>query len=101
MPSEAYEKWEGEVGLQVLKIRRRAEMLGVELPIEQRVNCRALIYRDADRGDAVGYYQAIADGLQKHGIVFDDVQIVSWDGSRLMKDSARPRVEIVLEGVGE
>lgn len=60
------------------------------------VNCRALFYRDADRGDAVGYYQGLADLLQKRGVIVNDVQLVSWDGSRLLKDAERPRVEIEL-----
>ncbi len=31
------------------------------------------------------------------GIISDDEQIKSWDGSRLMKDADRPRVEITIE----
>lgn len=61
------------------------------------LNCRAVFYRDAERGDAVGYYQGLADLLQHAGIVKDDVWIRSWDGSRLLKDAARPRVELTLE----
>ena len=30
------------------------------------------------------------------GIIEDDVQIVSWDGSRLAKDAARPRIEVTV-----
>jgi hypothetical protein len=63
----------------------------------ETVNVRALIYRDANRGDAVGYYQAIADALQAAGVVQDDKLCVSWDGSRLLKDAKNPRVEITLE----
>lgn len=59
-------------------------------------NCRALIFRDADRGDAVGYYQAIADLLQKFGVVSDDKWIKAWDGTRLRKDRVNPRVEVEL-----
>lgn len=59
-------------------------------------NCRALIYRDANRGDAVGYYQAIADLLEKVGVVSNDKWIVSWDGSRMRKDAANPRVEVTI-----
>lgn len=60
------------------------------------VNCRALIYRERLVGDAVNYYQAIADALQGAGVVQNDRLIVSWDGSRLLKDAHRPRVEIEL-----
>ena len=65
-------------------------------PIARPVNCAALFYRDALRGDAVGFYQGLADVLEKAGIVENDKFIVSWDGSRLRKDAARPRVELVL-----
>jgi hypothetical protein len=58
-----------------------------------------LFYRDAERGDAVGYYQGLADLLEKRGVVANDRLIMSWDGSRLLKDSANPRVELTLEEV--
>jgi len=65
-------------------------------PIDFAVNCRALFYRDANQGDAVGYYQGLADVLEKGRVVKDDKWIVSWDGSRLAKDAASPRVEVLL-----
>jgi len=67
------------------------------LPITDEVNCRALFYRDALRGDAVGYYQALADALEEAGIVKNDRLIVSWDGSRLLKDADIPRIEVTLD----
>lgn len=63
------------------------------------MNAAAIFYRDADRGDAVGYYQGLADLLQQRGIVANDKFLVSWDGSRLLKDAADPRVELVLTPV--
>ena len=63
------------------------------------VNCTATFYRDANRGDAVGYYQGLADLLQKRGVIANDRLIVSWDGSRLAVDRDRPRVEITLTEV--
>jgi len=68
-------------------------------PVRSQVNCRAFFYRDAERGDAVGYYQGLADLLEKRTVIVNDRQIVSWDGSRLFKDAARPRVELWLEQV--
>lgn len=65
--------------------------------IGRPVNCCAFIYRDRQAGDAVNYYQAIADALQDAGIVVNDRLIVSWDGSRLLLDRKRPRVELELE----
>jgi hypothetical protein len=70
-------------------------------PIDYPVNCRALFYRDANRGDAVGLYQGLADVLEHGGVVTNDKYLVSWDGSRLLKDSARPRVEVELIAIGE
>ena len=59
-------------------------------------NCAALIYRDANRGDAVGYQQAIADLLEKAGVLSNDKWIVTWDGTRMRKDAKRPRIEVTL-----
>ena len=59
-------------------------------------NIKATFYRDANRGDAVGYYQGIADLLEKRHVIADDKWLVSWDGSRLEIDRKNPRVEIVL-----
>ena len=71
-------------------------MRGKPPMLARPLNCAAIFYRDAERGDAVGYYQALADILQKAGVVADDKFIVSWDGSRLSKSKRSPRVEIVL-----
>lgn len=65
-------------------------------PLERPMNCAATFYRDRTTGDAVGYYQGLADLLEKRGIIRNDSQIVSWDGSRLAKDAENPRTEIVL-----
>lgn len=79
----------------------------IPLPKEP-MNCRALIYRHANVGDAVGFYQGLADFLEHNygtdeepiRILHNDCYIVSWDGSRLLKDKDRPRIELVLEPVG-
>lgn len=68
----------------------------IRAPLAHPVNCRALFYRDRAVGDAVGFYQGVADLLQEAGVLVDDVWIVSWDGSRLLKDSTCPRVDVVL-----
>jgi hypothetical protein len=69
------------------------------IPLESPFNCAALFWRDADRGDAVGYYQGLADLLAEWGVIADDRQIVSWNGSELLKDAASPRVYITLEAL--
>lgn len=91
IPSEAYRRWES-----VAVPQMRIYWAGRE-PIARPVNVCAVFYRDADRGDAVGYYQALADALQKAGALVDDVWIKSWDGSRLAKDNKRPRVEVEIQ----
>jgi len=49
--------------------------------------------------DLMGLYQATADILQKAGIIKNDRDIVSFDGSRIAGiDSGNPRVEIEIEG---
>lgn len=112
LPSEAYQVWSAgalrafrEAGMAEryrATVRGKLRTLFRWLPwpaIDYPVNCRALIYRHAATGDAVGYYQAIGDWLQLAGAVADDKHIVSWDGSRLWKDPQRPRVEVELTEV--
>lgn len=77
---------------------QNAPILGCFSVIREAVNCRALFYlTPRQRGDAVGYYQGLADLLEKRRVVENDRLIVSWDGSRLLVDAAKPRVEVVLE----
>lgn len=67
-------------------------------PIRAPVSCRALFYLNArQHGDAHGYYQGLADFLQERKILHNDRLIRHWDGSRLLLDAARPRVEVFLE----
>jgi hypothetical protein len=87
VPSEAYEAWVANALPQLIDTPR--------LP-DAPYNCRALFYRDRRTGDAVGYYQGLADLLEAAGVVSDDRWIESWDGSRLLWDRERPRVEIEL-----
>lgn len=99
VPSEAHEAWATAA---VFQLQVQARRLPSDLPVvllpyfTAPVNLCARIYRDADRGDAVGYYQAIADVLEDAGIVANDRLIASWDGTRLYVDRRRPRVEIDL-----
>lgn len=94
VPSPAYLVFEAEVVAAAARLQ-----LG-QLP-EGAYNVRATFYRDARRGDAVGYYQALADALQRAGVVANDAQLVAWDGSRLALDRLRPRVEVTVEPLGE
>lgn len=68
-----------------------------ERGIIQSVNCRALFFTDTRRKvDAHNLYEGLADLLQHAGVIADDVQIVSWDGSRVYWDKENPRVEVTL-----
>lgn len=93
LPSAAWSGWAERACLDIAMVTR---VRRGEFPLLTPVNCCALFYRDANRGDAVGFYQGLADLLQKSGVIADDVQIVSWDGSRLLKDASNPRVQITL-----
>lgn len=93
LPSAAWVAWAEKATHDIAAIKRG---MRVGFPLTDAYNCKALFYRDANRGDAVGFYQGLGDLLEVSGIVCDDVQIVAWDGSRLLKDSANPRVEVEL-----
>ena len=93
LPSEAFLKFQA---IAVPQLRRAWAGLPA---ITRPVNVRAMFYRDALRGDACGYYQALADVLERAGVVEDDVLCEQWDGSRLRKDADHPRIEVELEEV--
>lgn len=97
VPSDAYSEMERQI------ISWRFNQLGkvarLSYTLAQPLNCSAIFYRDADRGDAVGYYQGLADALEAAGVVADDKWIKQWDGSRLAKDKSRPRIEVTLTAI--
>ena len=92
LPSKAWTKWAKTAV--IVGVEGRGVVLG-RAP-DQPYNICATFYRDRNTGDAVGYYQGLADLLQKRGVISDDKWLVSWDGSRLKKDADNPRVEITL-----
>lgn len=94
LPSEQYGIWLESALEQCLVIKSRLRQQGIQLPVAGLVSIKALIYRAQASGDLCGYLQAIGDMLQAAEIIQDDVQIDSWDGSRRLKDAARPRVEM-------
>lgn len=94
LPSRAWRDW-------VKAARVEWDGLGGEAPVTGLMNCRALFYRERRDGDSHGYYQGLADLLEKRRIILNDRQLVQWDGSRLLKDAENPRVEIVLTLVQE
>lgn len=66
---------------------------------DQKYSCRAIFYRDRDAGDAVNYYQGLADAFEHWKILSNDRQVVDWDGSRILVDAQCPRVEVTLTPV--
>jgi Holliday junction resolvase RusA-like endonuclease len=96
MPSDAHQAWHANAVQQCLIIRSRLRQQGVETPLAGLVNIRALFYRDANRGDATGLYESLADLLQDAQILRNDSQIENWDGSRRLVDKIRPRVEVFI-----
>jgi hypothetical protein len=112
LPSEAHEAWFKLAMTYAAAIRGQLARAGVSLPLAGPVEVSATFYRDRDSGDLLGYEQALADWLQEPkvneqgktvrkgaGIIRDDVQIKSWDGSRLAKDSVRPRIELEIREI--
>ena len=112
-PSPAWRSWERQAGIQVspggrlyrvnLRGERRtllsvnggpaSEWVAVGVP----VSCRALFYRDrAGPGDLIGYLQGLGDLLTHWKVIKDDVLLASFDGSSLLLDRERPRVEVLL-----
>ncbi len=92
MPSPQWEAWRNLAMYPLRQQWTRLKKPSISWPI----NCKAIFYRDREIGDAVGYYQGLADLLELGGIVKNDKWIVSWDGSRLKKDALHPRIEITL-----
>jgi len=93
LPSENYRDWHHAAAKVVLPILRKLRQY---LPIPYAVHVMVRVYRDADRGDWCGYAQGIGDFLEHVGVIVNDQQIQSWDGTRLHKDTDNPRVEIFV-----
>lgn len=111
LPSEQYEHWFADAMKQAPLIRRHLEDLhALSLPLTGKIHIAAKFYRDAARGDLLGYAQGLADYLQEPrmsrdgkvsrdgaGIILNDSQIVSWDGTRLLVDAGNPRIEVEVD----
>jgi len=95
VPSDAHQKWFLRAMLDANKARARNPVL---YPVPHPINVSAVFYCEANTGDPVGYYQALADLLQAAGIVGDDKQIRTWWGTYLALDRVNPRIEVMLQG---
>lgn len=89
VPSAAHEAWARSAIPQLRSQWQQPPLIG-------RVAVRALFYRERNVGDLVNYLQALADALEHAGVVQNDRLIVSWDGSRLLKDASSPRIEVEI-----
>lgn len=108
IPSEVYTTMEGQIVMwartslatdanKSLVLDKNGKACRAErLFLSQPLNCCAIFYRDANRGDAVGYYQGLADALEAAGVVANDGWIKRWWGSDLAKDAKNPRIEVTL-----
>jgi Holliday junction resolvase RusA-like endonuclease len=90
LPSEPHQRWFCSA-LPQLKAQWR------RLPLAVPIGVRAIFYRDRAAGDLCNYMQALADALERAGVVKNDRLIGSWDGSRLRKDARHPRIEIAID----
>ncbi len=109
LPSKQHAKWFKNAMSQSPVIRTLLRDRGIPLPLAGPVRIAAVFYRDADSGDLAGYEQALGDWLQSSrlrpkrtgaGILEDDKQIKSWDGTHLEVDRARPRIEVTVYVLG-
>jgi hypothetical protein len=107
IPSKAHQIWFLIAMTQAPAIRRGLAICGFDLPIRTPVKVEAVFYRDAERGDLIGYEESLADWMQTAvptksggfrnngaGIILDDRQIVGWGESRMDKDAEHPRIEV-------
>lgn len=93
MPSAQYAKYEAAM---------ISQMYGKAWHIERPVNIGCVYYmRTRRKVDLVNLLEATMDILVKGGVIQDDCAtiVVSHDGSRVLLDRERPRVEITIKGV--
>ena len=100
LPSAAWRKWAKSAQI-TFSDPQVAVAWYANGPILCPVTCRALFYRDARRGDLVGFMQGLADLLEQRQVLTNDRLIESWDGTRLLVDRARPRVEVLITPLEE
>lgn len=90
LPSEEYALFEEAA---CLYLQRPEVRRFFRVPYPGTVNCEALfLFKNHSHGDLVGYQQAIADVLQKAGVLANDKLIRGWDGSRIHVVANAPEV---------
>lgn len=88
--SKAYRQYE--------KAAKEQLSFSISLPaLGGPIEVKALYYLATTRmPDLVNLMGATADILENAGVIMDDKQILSWDGSRIMGKDKDPRVEIEI-----
>ena len=91
LPSKAYDVWE--------KQARQAALEQFYGPIITAPVCvQAVAYCKGVLPDLSGMLESVGDCLE--GVILEnDKQIVSWDGSRVIRDKAHQRTEIIITEV--
>jgi Holliday junction resolvase RusA-like endonuclease len=92
LQSKAYRTYE-KMAFKALLACPRAEFAG---PVVVTVH---YWLKDKRRPDLNNLMAATADILEKAGVISDDREIVSWDGSRIMGTSPNPRAEITIKAL--
>lgn len=94
LPSKQFEEFQDDCFLYLYQYKG--------LMIDYPINLKCIFYQDANRVvDLCGYLQAIQDILVHYEVLKDDnIRIVqSVDGSRVLTDKKRPRIEIEIERI--
>jgi Holliday junction resolvase RusA-like endonuclease len=82
----------------IQEIKRQAWNVDEPLPVTYPLHVTFLFYRkDKRHTDLSNLYEFPQDCLQKAGIIENDCQIESHDGSRKLYDKDNPRTEIYIE----
>lgn len=95
LPSSDFKKWERAATRSMLLCFIEMRQQGL-MGLGDFVNVEAKIYRQINQGDTNGFTQAIGDWLESSGVLLNDRQIESWDGTERLKDKDCPRVELCL-----
>ncbi|WP_284349523.1 hypothetical protein [Roseisolibacter agri] len=92
--SKAYIAYRNAVVAHLASFR---EQLALPLP-DRPYNLAAVFYTDSagDQADRFGLEQALADALQDAQVIADDWWFRTGDGTRVVSDHARPRVELSI-----
>jgi Holliday junction resolvase RusA-like endonuclease len=94
LPSKAYEKWESEARVDVL--RQLAEDFRPFKIISGPVHVGAIFYYKGVQPDLSGCLESVGDCLE--GIIWENDRLIkSWDGSRLIHELVNPYTVVTVE----